>query len=92
MSMTICNLEGTFDKLNITDLILLVSSTDRPLLRCMHVFKIMQNVQEKFVSGILPLNTHSRSTGGKPKCSVPRVGLEPTTHRSGVEHAVCVCV
>ena len=21
--------------------------------------------------------------GGKPKCSVPQVGLEPTTHRSG---------
>ena len=32
-----------------------------------------------------PLITQSRSTGGKPKCSVPRVGLEPTTHRSGVE-------
>ena len=25
--------------------------------------------------------------GGKPKCSVPCVGLEPTTHRSGVERA-----
>ena len=24
---------------------------------------------------------------GKPKCSVPRVGLEPTTHQSGVERA-----
>ena len=23
--------------------------------------------------------------GGKPKCSVPQVGLEPTTHQSGVE-------
>ena len=25
--------------------------------------------------------------GGKPKCSVPRVRLKPTTHRSGVERA-----
>ena len=25
--------------------------------------------------------------GGKPKCSVPQVGLEPTTHQSGVERA-----
>ena len=28
-----------------------------------------------------PLITQSWGTGGKPKCSVPRVGLEPTTHR-----------
>ena len=25
--------------------------------------------------------------GGEPKCSIPRVGLEPTTQRSGVERA-----
>ena len=25
--------------------------------------------------------------GGKPKCSVPQVGLEPTTHQSGAERA-----
>ena len=37
------------------DLILLLSSTDGPLLRYVHVFRIWQNVQEKFVSGILYL-------------------------------------
>ena len=41
------------DKLKISDLILLLSSTDGPLLRYMRVFRIMQNVQVKFVSGIL---------------------------------------
>ena len=34
-----------------------------------------------------PLTTQSRGTGGKPRCSVPRVGLEPTTHRFTVERA-----
>ena len=41
------------DKLKINYLILLLSSTDGPLLRYMYVFRIMQNVQENFVSGIL---------------------------------------
>ena len=27
--------------------------------------------------------TVAEHLGGKPKCSVPQVGLEPTTHRSG---------
>ena len=41
------------DRLRINDLILLLSNTDRPLLRYMHVFRILQNVLEKFVSEIL---------------------------------------
>ena len=41
------------DKLKINYLILLLSSTDGPLLRYMHVFRSMQNIQEKFVNGIL---------------------------------------
>ena len=41
------------DKLKIDDLILLLSSTDGPLHPYMDVFQIIQNVQEKFVSGIL---------------------------------------
>ena len=42
------------NKLKINVLMLLLSSTDGPLLRYMHVFRIMQNVQVKFVglSGI----------------------------------------
>ena len=40
------------DKLKINDLIIL-SSTYGHSLRYMHVFRIMQNVQEKFVSGRL---------------------------------------
>ena len=40
------------DKLKINDLILLLSSMDGLLLRYMHVFRIVQNVQEKFASGI----------------------------------------
>ena len=43
---------NVIDKLKVNDLMLLLSSTGEPLLRCMHVFRIMQNVQEKFVSGI----------------------------------------
>ena len=39
-------------KLKTIDLILLLSSTDGRLLRYMHVFRIMQNGQEKFVSGV----------------------------------------
>ena len=34
-----------------------------------------------------PGDTSRGALGGKPKCSVQRVGLEPTTHRSRVEHA-----
>ena len=41
------------DKLTINDLILLFSSRDGPLLRYMHVFRITQNVQEKFLSETL---------------------------------------
>ena len=41
------------NKLKVNDLILLLSSTNGPLLSYMHVFRIMQSVQEKFVSGIL---------------------------------------
>ena len=41
------------DKLKTKDLLLLLSNTDGPLLRYMPIFRIMQNVQEKFVSGIL---------------------------------------
>ena len=48
------------DKLKINDLNLLLSSMDGPLLRYMHVFRIMQNVQERFVSGIFS----GRSKGG----------------------------
>ena len=42
-------------KLRIDVLILLLSSTDGSLLRYMYVFRIMLNVQEKFVSGILSM-------------------------------------
>ena len=47
------------NKLKINYLILLLSSTDGPLLRYMHEFRIMQNVQEKFVSGIMLLTVVS---------------------------------
>ena len=40
------------NKLKINYLMLLLSSTDGPLLRYMRVFRIMQNAQVKFVSGI----------------------------------------
>ena len=43
------------DKLKIIDLILLLLSTDGPLLSYMHVFRIMQNAQEKSVCGLLHL-------------------------------------
>ena len=39
-------------KLEINDLILLLPSTDGPLVRYLHVFRIMQNVQERFEGGI----------------------------------------
>ena len=41
------------DKLKINNPMLLLSSTDGPLSRYMHVFGIMQNIQEKFRSGIM---------------------------------------
>ena len=41
------------NKLKINDLISLLSSKDEPLLTYMHVFRIMQNVEEQFVSGML---------------------------------------
>ena len=47
------------DKLKINDLILLLSGMDGPLLRYMHVFRIMQNVQEKFVSGIFYMRIYA---------------------------------
>ena len=51
--------QSQFDKLTVTvklqinDVILLLSSTDGPLLWYMHVYRIRLNVQERFVSGIL---------------------------------------
>ena len=42
------------NKPKINYLMLLLSSMDGPLLKYIHVFRIMQTVQEKFVSKILP--------------------------------------
>ena len=41
------------DELKMNNLTLPLSGMDGPLLRYMQVFRIMQNVQDKFVSGIL---------------------------------------
>ena len=50
--LRVTKLTATY-KLKISNLVLLLSIMDRPLLRYTHVFRIMQNAQEKFTSGML---------------------------------------
>ena len=63
MSSTLGDKLTIIDKLKINDLILLLSSTDGPLLRYMHVFRIMQNVQVKLVNGIFYVCIHMLLSG-----------------------------